>query len=208
MTTTTLDTPQSVDQAHSEAAESTYALLAEYHTVDELMHAAEKVRDAGYKRWDCHTPFPVHGLDKAMGVTPTILPFLTLGMGLTGLATAVIMQWWVNATNIDLLNIGMPGYQYLISGKPMWSFPANIPVIFEMTVMFAAYTTVIMLFVLSRLPRHYNPLFKSARFRRATSDRFFIVIEAADHRFNPKSTHQLLESTHPKALETITEGAD
>jgi hypothetical protein len=208
MTTTTLDTPQSVDQAHSEAAESTYALLAEYHTVDELMHAAEKVRDAGYKRWDCHTPFPVHGLDKAMGVTPTILPFLTLGMGLTGLATAVIMQWWVNATNIDLLNIGMPGYQYLISGKPMWSFPANIPVIFEMTVMFAAYTTVIMLFVLSRLPRHYNPLFKSARFRRATSDRFFIVIEATDHRFNPKSTHQLLESTHPKALETITEGAD
>jgi hypothetical protein len=208
MTTSTLETPHSLDQASAAAAESTYALLAEYHSVDELMHAAEKVRDAGYKHWDCHTPFPVHGLDKAMGVKPTILPFLTLGMGLTGLATAIIMQWWVNATNIDLLNIGMPGYQYLISGKPEWSFPANIPVIFEMTVMFSAYTTVVMLFVLSRLPRHYNPLFKSARFRRATSDRFFIAIEAADPRFNEKTTHQLLESTHPKALETITEGTN
>lgn len=205
MSTTTLEASHSVDQAASEVQESTFALLAEYHTVDELMHAAEKVRDAGYKKWDCHTPFPVHGLDKAMGVKPTILPFLTLGMGLTGLTTGFVMQWWFNATNIDLLNIGMPGYQYIISGKPMWSLPANIPVMFEMTVMFAAYTTVVMLFVLSRLPRHYNPLFKSARFRRATSDRFFIAVEAADPRFDAKATHKLLESTHPHALETITE---
>jgi hypothetical protein len=208
MTTTTLETPHSADSVTAPAGEEVYALVAEYHDVGSLMHAAEKVRDAGFKKWDCHTPFPVHGLDAAMGIKPTILPFLTLGMGLTGLTTAIVMQWWVNATNIDLLNIGMPGYQYLISGKPMFSFPANIPVIFEMTVMFAAYTTVIMLFVLSRLPRHYNPLFKSARFRRATSDRFFISIRAADPRFNVKTTQHLLESTHPKALETITDTVD
>lgn len=202
---TTLEAPETSPGKSAAADEKTVAILAEYEDVTSLIHAAEKVRDAGFSKWDCHTPFPVHGLDKAMGIKPTILPFLTLVMALTGTTTGFIMQYWANATNADLLPIGMPGYEYLISGKPMWSLPANIPVMFEMTVMFAAYTTVFALFLLCKLPRHYNPLFKSARFRRATSDRFFVVIETADPLFNESRVNSLLQSTHPKSMETVSD---
>ncbi|MBN2328028.1 MAG: DUF3341 domain-containing protein, partial [Candidatus Omnitrophica bacterium] len=103
-------------------------ILVEFDNTIDLLEAAEKVRDAGYEKWDVHSPIPIHGMDDAMGIRPTILPWLVLGAGLTGLAAAVLMQWWMNAVD----------YPIIISGKPLFSLPANIPVAFELTVLFSA----------------------------------------------------------------------
>jgi hypothetical protein len=168
-------------------------LLAEYVNVDQILKAARAVRRAGFARWDVHTPFPIHGIDYAMGIKPTILPWIVLGAGLTGLTTGLVLQWWTNA--ID--------YPFLISGKPIWSLPANIPVIFELTILFSALTSIFGMLGLNRLPRLYNPLFKSERFRRATTDRFFVVVDASDPKFDEAATTKLLTDAGATAVERV-----
>lgn len=168
-------------------------VLAEFGDVDSVVNAARVVRRAGFLRWDVHSPFPIHGIDYAMGIKPTILPWLVLGAGLTGLVSGILLQWYVNAYD----------YQFLISGKPIWSFPANIPVIFELTVLFSALTAVFGMLGLNRLPQLYNPLLKSDRFRRVTSDRFFVVIDASDKRFNETETIQMLRDAGALAVERV-----
>lgn len=174
-------------------AETTFALLAEFETPGELMAAATLVRDAGYTRWDCFTPFPVHGLDGAMGIRDTKLPWVVLVGGVTGTFTAVLLQWWTNAVD----------YPYLISGKPMFSLPANIPVTFELMVLFSAVTAVASMLIFNNLPQFHHPVFSSRRFRRVTSDRFFIAIETDDPNFDETATNELLTragSTHVERL--------
>jgi len=174
-------------------AEPRFGVLAEFATPAALMRAAEAVRDAGYRRWDCHSPFPVHGLDRAMGLADTRLPWLVLAGGITGAGGGLWLQWWANAKD----------YPLLIGGKPLWSLPANIPVMFELTVLLSALTAVSALFLFNRLPRFYHPVFRSERFRRVTCDRFFIAIEASDPQFDPRRTEQLLRdagSTHVEWL--------
>lgn len=180
--------------------------LAEFATVDDVIHAARKVREAGFTRWDVHSPFPIHGIDSAMGIRMTVLPWIVLVAGLTGLTFGIFMQWWVNASPWQLLG-GLPsnfqGYEFLISGKPIWSLPANIPAAFETTVLFSAFTAGLGMLVLNQLPCLYNPLLKSERFRRATSDRFFVVIEASDPKFDANRTQELLNSLKPAAVEAF-----
>ena len=175
---------------------TTYGIIAEFDNPADLIAATEIVRDQGFKRWDVHTPYPVHGLDGAMGIRPTILPLIVFGGGLTGFFVGLALQWWTNAVD----------YPFLISGKPYFSLPANIPIIFEVTVLFSAITTVLAMLVLNNLPLHYHPLFTCDRFRRSTSDRFFIAVEAQDPKFDAKKTHEFMSSL-PKVLhvETITE---
>lgn len=172
-----------------------HGLLAEYESPDGLIHAAEKVRDAGFKNWDTFSPCPVHGIDNAMGVRPTILPWLILGGGLTGCAVALGFQWWANG--ID--------YPFKISGKPFWSVPANIPITFELTVLFAALTAVFGMLALNKLPRPAHPLDLAQRFARSTNDRFYVLIEASDPVFDEKDTRTLLESTGAVAVEAVPE---
>ena len=160
-----------------------FGYLVEFDNVDDLIAAAESVRDAGYTRWDAHTPFVVHGLDRAMGIKPTKLPFLVLIGGGVGLVGGVALQWWTNAVN----------YPFQISGKPLFSLPANIPVAFETTILVAAIMALVGMLGLNRLPQLYHPLFNSSRFRKATDDRFFISIEAADPIFSADATRELLE---------------
>jgi len=181
-----------------------FGYIAEYETPGDLMHAAEKVRDAGYTKWDCMTPFPVHGLDDAMGMRRTLLPWIVLGGGLTGLTIAILMQWYVNSpsTQSSALYI-LSGYPLNISGKPYWSVPPNVPVMFELTVLLSALTTFVCVWALNRLPRFHHPVFNVARFRRVTDDKFFIMIEAADGKFDMKESLALLEATHPAAIEEI-----
>jgi hypothetical protein len=169
--------------------------LAEFDTVDAILAAAEKVRDAGYRRWDTHTPFPVHGMDDAMGIRPTILPWLVAMGGVAGLLGGLALQVYTNS--ID--------YQMFISGKPLVSLPAFIPVIFETTIAGAAFTAVFGMLVLNKLPMLYNPLFKSERFRRVTNDRFFVVIDATDPNFDEVETEKLLQSLNPIAIERFTD---
>lgn len=170
-----------------------FGYLAEFTEPGELLDAAAKVRDAGFEHWDCHTPFPVHGLDDAMGVKGTKLPLLVLGGGLTGLALAALMQWWMNAVD----------YPFWISGKPFFGVPAAVPVMFELTVLFSALTTFFGMWGLNMLPQHHHPLFNSRRFKRATADRFFISIEARDRRFHREKTREFLESLGPDAVEAV-----
>ncbi len=170
-----------------------HGLLAEFDNVDDLLAACRTVRDAGYRKWDAHTPFPVHGIDEAMGIKATILPWIVLGGGLTGLGGALLMQWWMNA--ID--------YPFLVSGKPFFSVPANIPVCFELTVLLSALTSFLMALVLNLLPQLYHPLFRSERFKRSTDDRFFVSIEASDPQFEEERTRELLGEASRYPVETI-----
>jgi len=182
-----------------------YALVAEFDNVADVMRAAETVRDAGYLMWDVHSPIPIHHINHAMGMRPTILPWITLVHGLAGLLFGLLLTWWMNATTVPGLSASIQGYQFLISGKPMYSLPANIPIIFETTVLFAAFGTILGLLGLNKLPMLYNPLSRSRRMLRATVDRFLVVIEVEDEKFDLQGTAHLLRSLQPRAMELITE---
>ena len=108
-----------------------YGVLAEYDTPGELIEACRRVRDAGYTEFDAYSPFPVHGIDEAMGIKRTILPLIVFGGGFTGLIGAIFLQWWMNAYN----------WPWNIAGKPAWSMPANVPIAFEGTILFSVFAS-------------------------------------------------------------------
>ena len=171
----------------------TYGILAEFATPADLYHACERVRDAGFTRWDAHTPFPVHGLEQAMGLRRSPLPWIVLGMGLTGAVLGFILQWWVHAV----------AYPLVISGKPYFSWPAYIPITFELGVLFAALGAVLGMLALNRLPMHHHPLFRSKVFEQVTDNAFFISIESWDPRFDSSATRTLLESLGARRVELL-----
>jgi hypothetical protein len=166
---------------------SIYGLLAEFDNVDSLLAAAAKVRDEGYRKADAYTPFPVHGLSDAIGFHKSKVPLLVLLGGFVGGLTGFFGMWYGSAGNYPL-NVG---------GKPLYSWPAFIPITFEMTVLGAAGMAVLGMLALNGLPRPHHPLFNLDRFQLASRDRFFICIEASDPRFELARTRQFLESLHP-----------
>jgi mono/diheme cytochrome c family protein len=172
-----------------------HGVLAEYDTPHALKAAAAKVRDAGYRDWDTFTPFPIHGMEKAMGIKMTILPWIVFFGGLTGTATAILMQWWMNAFD----------YPWVISGKPIFSLPANIPIAFELTVLFSVFSCLGGMLMLNRLPHPSHPLDLKRRFARVTDDKFFLLIQASDPKFDESTTRNLLEGTHPVFLDEVPE---
>src|SRR3954470_20611861 len=155
-----------------------YGILAEYDTPGELVAAAKKVRDAGYTEFDCYSPFPVHGIDEAMGIKRTILPVLIFGGGLAGSAGGLLLQWWCNAYN----------WPWNVSGKPVWSIPANVPIAYETTILASVLTTFFGMWMLNKLPQVWHPFFKLDRFRKVTDDGFMLGIEATDKRFDGART--------------------
>ncbi|MBU6239597.1 MAG: DUF3341 domain-containing protein [Planctomycetes bacterium] len=176
-------------------APRSFGWMAEFSDEHALLDAAKKVRDSGYTRTDAFTPFPVHGIDEALGIKPTILPFIVLCAGLTGLCTALLMQWWMNGVD----------YPYLISGKPLGISPAAIPVSFELTILFSAFTSVFGMIFLNGLPRFSNPVFTNPKFDRATNDKFFLYVDARDRYYNRESVRELLGATHPESLDEVIE---
>lgn len=174
-----------------------YGLLAEFDEPHALVSGCEKVRDAGFRHWDAHSPFPIHGMDAAMGIRGTKLPFIVLGGGLTGLSAGLLMIWWMNAVD----------YPFVISGKPLFGLPAAVPIVFELTVLFSAFATFFGMWLSNGLPRWSHPLFSSERFARATADRFFITIEARDPRFDREATTKFLASLGSVAVEEIHDQA-
>jgi ActD protein len=170
-----------------------FGIVAEFGTPADLYHACERVRDAGFTRWDAHTPFPVHGLEGAMGLRRSPLPWIVLIMGLAGATFGFGLQWWVHAK----------AYPLVISGKPYFSWPAFIPITFELAVLFAALGAVLGMLGLNRLPMHYHPLFRSKVFERVTDDAFFISIESWDPRFDAAATPKLLESLGARSVELL-----
>jgi hypothetical protein len=163
-------------------AERPYGLIATFETPGALMHAAEQVRDAGYRRWDCITPFPIHGLDKAMGVGRSRVPRISLCGGITGFCTGMSMIWFMDKYD----------YALTVGGKPFFSPLFAFPVSYELTILFTAFATIGGMFLLNGLPMHYHPVLNYDKIRRGTDDLFFIVIERSDPRFNPDNTRALL----------------
>lgn len=170
-----------------------WGLLAEFETVEALLAAVERVRLEGYTRFDAHAPVPVHGIDEAMGIRMSKLPWVVAGGGIAGASCALLMQWWMNAHD----------YPFMISGKPLFGLPAAIPITFELTVLLGSIGAVLGLFVVTGFPRLHHPLFASERFRRSTADRFFVSIEAEDPKYDGAATRALLESLGPSHLEEI-----
>src|SRR4051812_31516089 len=160
-----------------------YGLIATFQTAPDLYHAAEKVRDAGYRYWDCITPFPVHGLDSAMGMRRSIVPRISLAGGITGFCTGMTLIWFAD-TYANRLVVG---------GKPYFSPLFAFPVSYELTILFTAFASLIGMFIVNGLPMHYHPVLKYEQIRRGMDDTFFIVIEARDPRFNASNTRALLE---------------
>lgn len=171
-----------------------YGLMAVFETPADAMHAAEQVRDAGYSKWDVHTPFPVHGLDAAMGISNSKVGWFTFIGGATGYTTGMIMIWWMNAFD----------YKIVIGGKPMFSPFYAFPVSYELTILFASFGSLIGMFLLNRLPRLHHPLLKNRRFcQGASHDKFILVIETADPKFNAEETRKLLASAGSKHIEMV-----
>jgi hypothetical protein len=176
--------------------------LAEYDTPNAIAKAAMKVRDAGYQKWDCHTPYALHGMDEAMGLKSTKIGFISFFFGMLGVATAVSMMMYMNAWDFDFLDIGW-GYPIIVGGKPPGAFPSMVPIMFELGILFCGLATLFGLFGIIKLPRHNHPIFQSERFEAATDDKFFISIEAEDQKFDLDRTKALLESTDPTHLELL-----
>lgn len=174
-------------------ASSSYGLIATFETTPALYHAAEQVRDAGYKNWDCITPFPVHGLDGAMGLKRSRVPRISLCGGLTGFCTGMSMIWWTGAFD----------YKLIVGGKPFFSPMFAFPVSYELTILFTAFATIGGMFFLNGLPMHYHPVLKYENIRRGMDDLFFVVIEASDPRFNLANTKALLEKAGGKNIKEL-----
>ncbi len=173
-------------------------VLAEFADVRALLSAAEKVRDAGYKKFDCYSPFPVHGLDAAMGEKQSPLGWIVGIMALIGGGGALLLQWWTSAVD----------YPLVISGKPLFSFEAFVPIIFELTVLLSAFGAVFGMFALNKMPRLYHPIFNSDRFRAATDGAFFVGIEAEDAKFEVEQVKQFLSSVGATHVEVVEEEMD
>jgi hypothetical protein len=171
-----------------------YGVLAEFPTPAALYHACEGVREAGYTRWDAHAPFAVHGLERAMGLRSSKLPWIVLALALGGAAAGVGLQGWVSTT----------AYPLVISGKPLFSWPAFVPVTFELAVLGGALGAVFGMFALNQLPTLWHPLFASARFERASDDGFFISIESWDPKFQETQATDLLRRLGATHVETVT----
>ncbi len=178
--------------------------LAEYDTPNAIAAAAMKVRDAGYKNWDCHTPYAMHGMDEAMGLKPTRIGIISFIFGMIGVATAVFMIQYTNAFDFNLLNIGA-GYPLIVGGKPPGAFPSMVPIMFELGILLTGFATLFGLLGLIKLPMYNHPIFESDRFEAATDDKYFISIEAGDQKFDLDRTKALLEATNPTYLELIEE---
>jgi hypothetical protein len=167
-----------------------YGLLAEFEQPEQLLAAAHRAREAGYRRMDAYTPFPVEGLAEALGRHYTFVPLITLIGGLAGCAGGFGLQYWISKI----------AYPINVGGRPFNSWPAFIPVTFEMTVLGAALSAVLGMLALNGLPMPHHPLFNEPRFALASRDRFFLCVESRDRRFDLTETRRLLESLTTRAV--------
>src|SRR5579871_5743358 len=173
--------------------EKTYGLIATFETPAEVVHAAEALRDAGYRKWDCISPFPIHGIDRAMGLGRSRVPRVSLVGGITGFCTGMVMIWYMDRFD----------YALTVGGKPFFSPLYAFPVSYELTILFTAFATIGGMFVINGLPMHYHPVLNYDNIRRGTDDLFFIVVEKADPRFDASNTRALLEKVGGRDIKEL-----
>ncbi len=170
-----------------------YGILAEFDGTGDLLHAAEKMHGQGYSKWDAHSPFPIHGMDKAMGLGRSKLGFIVGFCSTAGLALFTYFLYWINVVD----------YPIVISGKPFFSFQAFVPPIFAITILSAALAATLGMFALNKLPMLFHPLFNSKQFERVTDGGFFISIQSTDNKFDEAETRKFLESIGGKNVEVV-----
>jgi hypothetical protein len=170
-----------------------FGVMAEFETANQLLRAAEKVRDAGYKHMDAYAPFPVEGLTEALGLPRNYVALATLFGGLCGGLGGFGFEYWVNVIS----------YPMNVAGRPLNSWPAFIPVTFELTVLGAALSAVFGMIAMNGLPRPHHPVFNVQRFARASTDRFFICIEATDPKFHLAETARFLKDLGPQHVTEV-----
>ncbi|HEV8383229.1 MAG TPA: DUF3341 domain-containing protein [Candidatus Acidoferrales bacterium] len=170
-----------------------YGLLAEFDNPEELLAAARRAREAGYRSLDAFSPMPIEGLAEAVGFERSKLPLVVLIGGVIGCLSGFALQWWINVINFPL-NIG---------GKPHNSWPSFIPVTFEMTVLFASLAATLGMLAMNGLPAPYHPVFNVPRFALATRDRFFLCVKARDAKFDVARTKEFLSSLHARGVYEI-----
>jgi hypothetical protein len=165
------------------ATKTLYGLGAEFSSAAALLEAAKKIYAHGFKKWDVYSPFPIHGMDHAMGFKRSRVSLFSLIGGFTGLTTGFVLIYYTSALN----------YPLIVQGKPYFSLESSLPIFFELTILLTAFGTVLGLLLLTLLPRLHHPVFNWDRFQRATDDGFFLVLEVADPKFDPTASRQLLQ---------------
>jgi hypothetical protein len=173
--------------------DNVYGILASFDSPADLLHAAEKIRDAGYKNFDCHSPFPIHGMDEAMRLKGSAVGIIASVGSLCFGGGILFLMWWCSTQ----------AYALVLSGKQLFSYQAFVPITFELCILGAALFTVFGMFALNRLPTFYHPLFNSKKFETFSDDGFLLSIEKADKNFDMNKTSALVTSIGGKNIEVI-----
>jgi len=168
-------------------------VLAEFENPAQLLHAAEKLKDAGYKKFDCHSPFPIHGMDDAMGMKRSPLGWIVGTVAFIALISGFALEWWTST--ID--------YPLVISGKPFFSYQAYGPVAFAIMVLSSAFAALLGMMALNKLPMWYHQIFDSGKTEKITNDSFVVSIDTDDPNFDQTKTKSFLEDIGGKNLEVI-----
>lgn len=174
-------------------ADKIYAVMGEFDNPEDLLVAGRKMHEMGYTKLDAMTPFPVHGIDEALGIERSKIGWIVVCVGLSGTTTAILLQWWCGAIN----------YPLVIGGKPLFDFSFSIPIAFELTILFSAFASVLGMLALNGLPRLYHPSMNYRSAHRATDDKFLLVIEADDPLFDAQATAAHMRNTGAELVEVV-----
>lgn len=184
-----------MEQSTHTASQTIFGVVAQFKGTHSLLHAAEKTFTEGYRQYDTYSPFPIHGMDKAMGLKRSKLPWVVFSAGMIGLGLSILMQWWMNTIE----------YPFRIAGKPIFSYQSFLPVSFEVVVLLSALTTFFALLAWMGLPQLYHPLFKNPNFRSFSTDGFFLAIEHQDPHFDEQKVKLFLASCGGYNIATVYE---
>lgn len=180
---------------HQTTTSSLHGMMAEFASAEDLVAAARRTREAGYRDVDAYSPFPVHGMDEALALPKSPVPLFVLIGALAGTALGFGLEYWVSVIE----------YPLMVGGKPFFSWPAFVPVAYETTILLGGLTAAISMLMINGLPMPYHPVFNVERFSHAMTDRFFLCIEATDPKFNREETKKFLEGLHPYQVSEVEE---
>lgn len=170
-----------------------FGCLAEFESPERLIWAAKQAREAGYKKIDAYSPFPVHGLAEVVGYRDVRVGWIVFLFGVAGLTSGILLEWWVSVY----------AYPHNVGGRPLFSWPSFIPVAYECTILFASFSAAIGMLALNGLPRPHHPVFDAKNFDRASQDAFFLCIEATDPKYDSEETAGFLEGLGPNSVSEV-----
>lgn len=194
MATTTANTH---DMIPADAQGKPYAVASTFDSTADILDAIRAVRKKGYRKLEAFTPFPVHGIDEALGQSRSKLGYVIAAFGITGICVAQGLQWWTSAVD----------YPLVIGGKPFYAVEYSIPITFELMVLLASFAAVFGMLAFNGLPRFNHPVFNYSNYARATDDGFVLAVERDGNHFEPTAIVELLNGLGGKNTEIVHEDA-